>query len=462
MNLPGRFALGWAGPLSPRNMTIAGLREILLRDTNIVVISVVLTNVLRAGSTIILTRLLVPEVFGIAGLIASLQFTVALASDLGFQAFVVRHQDGDKKRFLDTVWTVSLIRSCLLAAVLIGLSQPLARFFDQPDLAPMIAASGLIFVIEGLASLTLLTALRNRMILRLSALELIALSAQIGASAVLAYLWGSYWALLGGMMMGSALKTLLSYAMFRNPFRQIAFDRAYLRELWLFARYVTGSSIIFLLISQCDKLVLAKVMPLDHFGFYILAGNLAAAPLGFATAYASRVLYPAYSQAWRDGQKDLCGIFYGKRRMVSVAYAFAAGGIIGCAPLIIGILYDDRFAEAAFYLQILGIAPLFALASSAANETLTATGRISVTFEASCAKLVWLAAAGTAGFLALGVLGLVLAVGLMELPALFLKWIRMHYAGLLNLKEELCFVGGGAAGVGAGWLATLALGRWLV
>lgn len=462
MNFPRQIALSQSLPSFRNWRAWRTLRDLALRDTNIVVASVVLTNLLRMASSIILTRLLMPEVFGVAGLIASVQFTVALATDLGFQAFVVRHEDGDKKRFLDTVWTVSLIRSSLLALVLIGLSGQLAELFGKPELAPMIAVSGLAFVIEGLASLTLLTALRNRKILQLSVLELVALVVQIAASAVLAYLWGDYWAILVGLMIGSAVKTVLSYAMFTDALRRFALDRRYLRDLWMFARYVTGSSIIFLLISQCDKLVLAKVMSLDMFGFYILAGNLASAPLGFATAYASRVLYPTYSQMFRENEGDLRARFYAKRRMVSLLYALATGGLIGSAPLIIGVLYDDRYASAALYLQILCIAALFALNSNAANETLTATGRVRATFEASCAKLVWLAAAGALAYFYAGAMGLIVAVGLMEIPAMLLKWARMQFAGLLDLRQELLFVGAGALGLAGGFGAHLALSPLLV
>ncbi len=50
------------------------LRQLALLDTNVVVISVVLANLLRAFSSVVLTRLLVPEVFGIAGVIASIIF----------------------------------------------------------------------------------------------------------------------------------------------------------------------------------------------------------------------------------------------------------------------------------------------------------------------------------------------------------------------------------------------------
>ncbi|HUD31038.1 MAG TPA: oligosaccharide flippase family protein [Novosphingobium sp.] len=451
-----------SSPPPPRPGPFARLRGTVLRDTNVVVASVVLNNLMRAVSSMILTRLLVPEVFGISGVIASLQFTVALASDLGFQAFVVRQKDGERRQFLDTVWTVSFLRSLLLAAVLAILALPVSHALGRPELAPLIAASGLVFAVEGTASISLLSALRRGQILRLSTLEIVTLAVQIAASAVLAWAWGNYWAILGGMLVGAALKSLLSYTMFGQGPHRPTLERKTLRELWSFARYVTGSSIIYLLVTQCDKLVLAKVLPLDHFGFYVLAGNLASAPLGFAANYASRVLYPAYARLWNEGAADIRAQFYARRRVPSLLYALATGGIIGSAPLIIGVLYDPRYADAALYLQILCISSLLALPSNAANESLTATGRVRATLEASIAKLVWLASAGTAGYLAWGQLGLVLAVGLMEGSGMGFKWLRMRQAGLLDLREEGLFLAAGAVGTGIGFGADALLAPFLL
>lgn len=431
---------------------IRRLINLALRDTNVVVISVILTNLLRALSSVVLTRLLMPEVFGIAGIIASITFTFGMISDLGFQAFVVRHPDGEKPRFLDTIWTMAVLRSAILTVALLALAPTVAGLFGKPELTPVIATSALIFIIEGCASLTLLTALRHRMILRLSLLELAVLLLQIGLSFILAYMWRSYWAILVSMLVSSGFKTLLSYLLFPNALRKPAFDRQYMRDLWAFARFVTGSSIITLLLMQTDKVILGRLMPLDDFGFYILAGNLAAAPLAFTTAYASRVLFPAYSQLWRDQSDNLKAEFYARRRLPSLLYTFAAGGLIGSAPLLIAILYDPRYEASALYLQLLAITPLFALASNAGNEALTATGHIKVTFQASIAKLAWFCIAGPLGYELGGVIGLVIAIGLMEIPAVVFKWFRMHQVNLLDLKQELLFLSAGVAGfvVGAG------------
>jgi lipopolysaccharide exporter len=431
------------------------LKELALRDTNVVVISVILINLLRALSSVVLTRLLVPEVFGISGVIASITISFAMVSDLGFQAFVVRHPDGDKPRFLDTIWTMAVFRSFILSGVVFALAPTLAGMFGKKELTPIIEVASLIFLLEGCASLTLLTALRHRMVLRLSMIELALLVIQILLSFLLAYLWKSYWAILVSMLVSSALKNLFSYILFPNSVRRPAFDTKYMRELWGFARFVTSSSIITLLLLQSDKFILGRLMPLDHFGFYMLASNLATAPMAFTAAYTSRVLFPYYSQAWHNREENLRGLFYGKRRLPSLLYTFAAGGLIGSAPLVVAILYDPRYDTAALYLQILGITPLLALASGSGNEILVAMGHIKATFQANVARLSWFCIAGPIGYTLGGVLGLVTAIGLMEIPAVILKWTLLYRLRLLDLRQEFMFLGAGAVGIGVGMVGSL-------
>ncbi|WP_336969888.1 oligosaccharide flippase family protein [Sphingobium aromaticiconvertens] len=431
--------------------------DLASRDTNIVVLFVIVNNLLRAVSSVILTRLLMPEVFGISGILSSIAFTAAMMSDLGFQTFVVRHEDGDKPRFLDTIWTIALLRSATLTLLLILLAQPIATMLGKPELAPLIAGYSVTFMIDGLASLTLLTALRNRMILRLSLLELAVAILQIVVATLLAYLWRNPWAIIGALLASAAFKSLLSYLMFSDSIRRIAFDRTYARDLWRFARFVTGSSIITLLLMQSDKLLFARLMPLDAFGFYILAGNLASGAFAFTSAYASRVLYPTYAQLWREGYADLREQFYAKRRLPSLLYSFCTGGLIGCAPLVIAILYDPRYADAALYLRLLMLMPLFMLASNAANETLVATGRIRATFEANVVKLLWLAVAGPISFVTEGILGLILVFAIMEVPAMVFKWMLMHKIALLDLRQELLFIGTAFGGMVVGAAGDLML-----
>lgn len=432
---------------------------LLLRDTSVVVGAVVALNLLRVVSSVILTRLLAPEIFGAVGIISSIAFVLAMISDLGFQAFVVRHRDGDDPRFLDAIWTIRLIRGAALTGALIVLAGPIAAALGKPELTALIAVSAAFFLIEGLSSLSLLTALRSGLLLRLSVMELAVAVVQLLASIALALLWRDVWSMVAATLVASGVKAWLSFAIFPDARRRWHVDRRYGAELWAFARFVTGSSIISMVLIQADKVVLARLLPLDALGLYILAGNLALAPLAFTNAYASRVLYPLYSRVWRERPDQLAEVYYAARRRASLLYMIGAGGLIGVAPLLVALLYDDRYAQAATYLRLLAITPLFALAAIAANEALTASGHVRATFRASLVKLGWLAVAAPAGLLWLGPIGLVAAVGATELAAAAYGWFALNRIGLLKPKEEALLLAAGLGGVAIGLLANAKLGR---
>ena len=426
------------------------LRLLAARDTNIVIATVVIANLLRAFSTVLLTRLLTPEAFGIAGIIGVAAYVLTMISDVGFQAFVIRHPDGDRQDCRDVIWTIRLARSVVLTVLMIAVSGPLAAGIGKPEIAPALALSALLFLIDGCSALSVITALRDRLLLRLSLLETLTAVVQLAVAVGLAMVWRNYWAIVVAPLIGSAIKSMFSYLCFSGPRHRFRFDGAYAQDLWKFARFVTGSSIVTMLLSQCDKIVLAPLFTLEKLGYYMLASNLALAPLAFTSAYASRVLYPHYARIWREHPEKLPSVFYSGRRRVSCLYMLAAGALIGMAPLIVAILYDDRYAGAGIFLQLLAVSPLLALSSNSANEVLTATGRVHVTFHAALVKLVWLAIAVPAAFSLFGPIGLVAVVGSMEAPSLFYCWWQLARAGLLRLTEELALMGVGGVGIMVG------------
>ena len=64
------------------------------------------------------------------------------------------------------------------------------------------------------------------------------------------------------------------------------------------------------------------------------------------------------------------------------------------------------------------------------------------------------------GFFLLGPLGIVAAVGLVELPAMFYCWFLLHRSGVLDLREELSFIGLIAAGAALGFVGGAQFLHW--
>ncbi|MDB5687148.1 MAG: Membrane protein involved in the export of O-antigen and teichoic acid, partial [Rhizorhabdus sp.] len=313
------------------------------RDSLVLIGTTIASNLLRIASTMAMTRLLAPDVFGLVGIINTIFFIVTMLTDLGFQAYVVRHADGDDRRFLDVIWTIHAGRGAALALISAALALPLAHLLAKPELVLPLAVASIIFFINGVASLSLITALRTHQVRKLCYLDLGVLVFQTIIAVVAAALLHDVWSIIVAMIMAAILRAVLSYSLFPGSGSGIAIDKAIQKDFWAFSRFIMGSSLLTLLIAQTDKIVLARIFSLDRFGLYVIATTLASVPLAFVGSYASRILYPRYASVFREAPDRLPSIYYAGRRTMSLLYSFAAGGLIGCAPLVVRLLYDDRY-----------------------------------------------------------------------------------------------------------------------
>ncbi|MDY7023361.1 MAG: oligosaccharide flippase family protein, partial [Cyanobacteriota bacterium] len=64
------------------------------------------SQVLRLGSNLILTRLLIPELFGLMALVHTFIIGVALFSDIGIRPSIIRSNRWNDPLFLNTAWTL--------------------------------------------------------------------------------------------------------------------------------------------------------------------------------------------------------------------------------------------------------------------------------------------------------------------------------------------------------------------
>ncbi len=71
-------------------------------------------QLLRFGSNLLMTRLLVPEMFGVMALAGVVITGLAMFSDLGFKPNVVQSKRGSDPVFLNTIWVIQIFRGFLL------------------------------------------------------------------------------------------------------------------------------------------------------------------------------------------------------------------------------------------------------------------------------------------------------------------------------------------------------------
>jgi lipopolysaccharide exporter len=449
-------------PFLQNGFSLAATR-VLRGSTGVLALTTLAGIVVRTVSSLVLTRILSPSVFGLVGIISSLFFTLTMITDLGFESFVIRHARGEQPRFLHAIWTIHAARGIALALAGCSLAPVIAWVLQKPELLLPLAFASLTLAINGFASFSLIVALRLGNSKKLSILELMLSVFQTVLCICLAIYMRNIWAFIVTMIAQSVLRTVLSYTLFDNSSHQLTRDRTIYREFFAFSKVVLSSSLLTLLISQSDKLFLAKIFSLREFGLYAVAMNLVSVPIGFVGAYVSRIVFPQYTKTWLTDPGSINNIYYSALRRTAHLYALGVGGLIGGAPLLVSILYDKRYSDSALFLSLLAISAALRLPTFAAAEMMTAIGRIRVTLYLNILRVIWLLIAAPLGYWAYGAVGVIFVVGLLEVPALVGSWVWLRKVGILNVRYEMVYLvflcGGAVLGMAASRLGFHLLGR---
>ena len=109
-------------------------------------------ELIRLANNLILTRLLFPEAFGFMAIVNVILLGLAMFADIGLPDKIVQSNRGEERRFLDTAWTLQILRGGFLFLVSCWLAWPLARFYDEPSLLGMLPVAGTALLIGGFRS----------------------------------------------------------------------------------------------------------------------------------------------------------------------------------------------------------------------------------------------------------------------------------------------------------------------
>ena len=429
---------------------LTSLRSFVQKNTSVVLIGNIIGNLLRIVSTVVLTRILTAGDFGAMAIVATALYIFVMLSDVGFYPFIVRHDLAEDPSFLDEVWTIRLVRGTILTLLLICCSPILARLLGKPQLWPVLAFSAVQLLLEAMSSMSFATAPKQARLLPLVGMDLAVQVLGLVITTVLALSMRSYWALAVGAFFASAVKVFLSYRLFPGSARRFSFSIARSRELWLFGRYVTLSSNLQILVSQADRLILARIMPLNNYGLYSIASNLSQAPQSLTGGYVARVLYPIFA-ARKDGVSTVDRhTYYAAGRSFRLLYMAVVGAFIALSPLVVRILYDPRYAGASLYLQLLSLAALVHLPVAVATEYMTAMNGAVQFMRLSFTRVICMFSSGAILFFYMGSIGVVLGVLCGELGAQIYSWHALSRSHVLSIRAEAAYFLLAAFGYGAG------------
>lgn len=318
----------------------------VLRGSALTAGSYAITQALRLASNLILARLLFPEAFGLMALVSVFLVGLAMFSDVGIGPAISQSARGDEPDFLDTAWTVQVLRGVLLWLATCLLAWPAAHLYDAPELMQLLPVAGLTLLIGSFNTTRIDTANRHLLLGRLTALDLIAQVIGILAMVGLAFLLRSVWALVIGALIGTVAKLVLTHFGLPGHRNRFRWEPSAGRELVHFGKWIFLSTACGFLLSQGDKAILGAYLTLDDLGIYNIGYFLASFPVLLGGAVTGRILIPIYrNHPPADSAANAARMRRLRFGLTGVMLTLLAlMGVIG-QPLVV-LMYDDRYLHA--------------------------------------------------------------------------------------------------------------------
>lgn len=321
---------------------------------------------IRLVSNLIMTRLLAPDAFGLIGVTFALQTWIAMMSDIGLNASIMRSKHGADPDFLATARTMQFLRGLFIASILVatGLSLPgaaaagllpAASVFADPRLPTFLFCVAGSVTIAGLSAMRV--ALHNRS-LNLAPVVRLEIGAQLiaVASMIAAALsdFGVYSLAVGGVV-GETAKSVGSYFFLKGPPARFGFVRKHFDEIFGYGKWIVLASTFGNIIQRGDQLLFGWLFDIKQFSFYAIATIWIVAGRTLVEQIQRRIAYPALSELHRERPRDLTRV-YGRIRLI---YELGCGamflGVVLFADLAIGILYPDAYREVAHNMRLLSV-----------------------------------------------------------------------------------------------------------
>lgn len=322
------------------------------------------SRIISLGGNLILTRLLVPEMFGLMAIVTAVRVGVHMCSEIGLRVSVIKDDRGDEPTFLNTAWTLQIIRGLLLWFIIIIISGgiylaecngwiPNESVYANPILPLVLSVTGITVLINGFSSTGLWLAQRNMQLGRVTLLELIAQLVSIFVMIVGAYLYRNIWPLVIGNIVASLIRVILSHFLLKTQRHSFKLDKEVTPELLDFGKWMLLSAVFTFITQHGGQLILAAYLNPTALGVYAVAAGFASAITGVIFKFNTNLWFPLLSDINRNQVNRLCEVYYKIRSRQDILIYSITGMLFFFSPMIIDLLYDSRYKDAGWMLQII-------------------------------------------------------------------------------------------------------------
>lgn len=369
-------------------------------------------QVLRLAANLVLTRLLFPEAFGLMALVNMINAGLQMTTNVGLRPAIIRHEHGDQSEFLDTAFSIQVLRGFGLWALGAAMAIPVARFYQEPALAALIPVATAGAAIDGFTSTKLVTLTRRIELGRTVAISVASKVFSILVMVAIALPFHTVWALVAGGLAAETSDMVLSHVAIPGRRDRLRWHPQYARELYHFGKWIVVSTLFTFLAQRIDVVMLGRLVPMELLGIYSIGVGLAAMPQQLFTSFSQVVLMPGLAESHRKRADQLERNLIAVKKLLLPAGALSVLAGATLAPAFFRFLYDPRYWGAGWIAQLAMVPLWFTILHDSNGRALLVIGDSRSFATSNAIRTVGSLGACLAGFFWLGLPGVLLGLGL--------------------------------------------------
>lgn len=322
--------------------------------------------------SIVLARMLEPELFGIITLINVYIAILDVFVDSGLGNALIQKKDADDLDF-SSVFFFNIVVCCLLYLIMFSAAPLISRFYRMPEITAPIRVISLILIISGVKNVQQAYVSRTMQFKRFFYATL---GGTVGAAVLgiwMAYAGFGLWALIAQSLFNMTVDTIILWLTVEwRPKWMFSFER--LKFLLSYGGKLLASSLLDTAYNKTRELIIGRMYTPASLAFYEKGGNFPAVISNNINTSINSVLFPAMSSA-QDDREAVKRMTRRSIRVCSYIMWPMMMGLSACAEPLVKLILTEKWLPCVPYLRIFCIIYAFYPVHTANLNAIKALGR---------------------------------------------------------------------------------------
>ncbi len=299
--------------------------------------------------SVILARILEPKDYGLIALTGIFTSLSSAIIDGGFEKTLIRSQTLEPIQ-VNSVFYVNLGMGTILTILIIASAVPVANFFHEPQLAPVLRVVALGLPLTALTQIQRVLLMKELRFRKISLAQIFSSLAGGITGIIMAYSGMGVWALVGSALTFQVI-SLFVFWWKSDWYPKWQFSYAAIKEMLPYGSRILVSSILFFLMLQFNTFIVGKLYSKTNLGFFNRGGRLPDLLVSLIQSIVLKLAFPLFAKV-RDEKTQLEELLRRTTQLVAfICFPLLALMFVNASDITL-VLFTSKWMPSVIFMEL--------------------------------------------------------------------------------------------------------------